>query len=690
MTVLSALPAKLWSTVAVLVGTVAAVAAILLVPVPDNLDRRSASGLGSDYQSVQVQRALDDLPSSQVDPVLVVLSRQDGAELGPADLEAATALIEELADFAVGGDVSPPQPSPDGTVALVVVPLPAGLDPDTEVPGAVADIRDAAAGLPPELRVEVTGGPAFTADIEAVFDGASVRLLIASAVVVVVLLGLTYRSPLLVVVPLVVVVAIEQAVVRLLELVLPAAGLAYDGQTTGLVSVLVFGAATNYALLLISRYREELRSTADARRAMATAVQRAGGAILASGGTVILAVLTLLLSRTEGNQAIGLGAAMGVACALLGGLVVLPCALVIFGRAAFWPLVPRQGSTGREGRLWGRLGEASSRRPALVVLVGLAGLLALAAPAIGIQTGLSQNEQFINEPEAVTGAKTLASAFPAGAVSPTTVISPADRADAVADAAGDVDGVVSAAAGESAQGITRVDVVLDAEPGSQRSEDVVRTLREAVAEAGGPDAAVGGEAAQAVDVADASSDDRLLIVPLILVLVTLVLVALLRAVVASLLLLVAVVATYFSSLGMSWLVFRYVFDFPAVDPAVVLFSFVFLVALGVDYSIFLTSRAREEAAREGTPAGMITAIRATGGVITSAGVLLAAVFAVLGVLPLLALAQVGVIVGLGVLLDTLVVRTVIVPAFAFLLKEKFWWPSRVDPPAVGGLADLRT
>ncbi|MGF1661511.1 MAG: MMPL family transporter [Kineosporiaceae bacterium] len=679
MTALSALAGSLRLAAVVVVATVAAIAVVLSLPLPDPADPRSGTGLSDSYESVRAEQLAEQLPSAEVDTALVVVSRADGDALSETDLAAAADATAALADLAAGGAVPSPQPAPDGTVALVPFPLAApgdDLEADAEL---VAELRAGLSDLPSGLRAEVTGGPAFAADLSAVFDGADVTLLLVTAAVVALLLLVTYRSPVLLVVPLLVVAAAEQTVLRLLDLVLPAAGLATDGSTSGIVSILVFGAATNYALLLIARYREQLRVTERPADAMREAVRRAGAAILASGGTVVLAVAALLLARTEGTQALGLGSMIGIVVAMVTGLVVLPCALVLFGRAAFWPFVPRHGSTGREGALWGRIGSAAARHPAAVAAAGALALVALAVPALGIQTGLSQNEQFRETPEAVAGAETLASAFPAGATEPAEVLTTPDAADAVAAALADVDGVESAEVAEAGDTVARVDVVAAAEPGSEESFDVVREVREVAAAIGGDPTEVGGPLGERLDLADAQSRDRAVVVPLILVLVGAVLVVLLRALVAPVLLLVAVVASYFASLGASWLLFRGVLGYPALDAPVLLLSFVFLVALGVDYSIFLTTRAREEAAARGTGDGMLTALRVTGGVITSAGVLLAAVFAVLGVLPLITLTQIGVIVCIGVLLDTLVVRTLVVPALAFLLRERFWWPARAGP-----------
>lgn len=664
----------------VLLATVAAIAVVLALPTPEPAEARSSSGLSEAYESVQVEQLQQDLASAQVQTAVVVLSRVDGGVLGEADLAAVSeAAIPAGGTAAAGQPPIPPQTSPDGTVALVLVPLPADLE-QQETTDFVSDLRAGLAELPAGLEAAVTGEPAFLADISRVFEGADVDILLVTALVVAVILAVTYRSPLLVVVPLLVVGAAEQVVIKLLSMFLPPLGLVDNGSTAGIVSILVFGAATNYALLLIARYREQLRVTERPRDAMRVAVQRAGGAILASGGTVVLAVLALLLSVTQNTQALGAGAALGVSVAMVAGLIVLPCALVVFGRAVFWPFVPRLGSTGREGRLWARLGRATSRRPGLVAGVGVVVLLCLAAPVTGIQIGLSQNEQFRETPEAVAGAQTVAEAFSAGALSPAVIITAPGSEAAVAAQAETVGAVVEVSVGEGTAQFVQLDAVLDTEPRSEEAYQAVRDLRAAVATVPGADALVGGQVAADLDLSDAEARDRALIIPIILAAVLLVLVVLLRALVAPVLLLAAVVLTFFASLGASWVVFRTVFDYPAVDTPVLLISFVFLVALGVDYSIFLTTRAREEAAVQGTPEGMLTALRVTGGVITSAGVLLAAVFTVLGVLPLVLLTQIGVIVAVGVLLDTLVVRTLVVPALAFRLGGVFWWPARVDPP----------
>jgi RND superfamily putative drug exporter len=364
---------------------------------------------------------------------------------------------------------------------------------------------------------------------------------------------------------------------------------------------------------------------------------------------------------------------------MLFALMVLPAALVLFGRGLFWPYVPRYGSVDASARgVWARLGTRVSRKPVAVVAIGVILLGGLSLGVTQIRTGLAQTEIFISEPEAVRGQNIIAESFSAGSGSPTTVIANTAYAEAVVAAASAVEGVDSASVRETDGDITAVSVVLSAAAETEEAFDAVRELRSELHAIDGADALVGGLDAQALDVAEATQADQNLVIPLILVLVFLVLMILLRSLLAPLLLLFTVVASYFASLGLSWLLFQSVFDFPALDTNVVLLSFLFLVALGVDYNIFLVTRANEEARVLGTRDGMIRALAATGGVITSAGILLAAVFAVLGVLPLITLTQIGIIVCVGVLIDTLLVRTVIVPALAFIAGDRFWWPRKVE------------
>ncbi len=661
----------------VLVGALIASAAVFALGSGSTGDTSPGVGLPASAESARVEAAQADLPSADSTSALLVFSR-DGAALTDSDIEAIGAAATALAEYSTDGFVPPPTISDDETAALVVVPLDK-ID-DVEEQSARADeLRSTAnADLPEGLTGLLTGAEGFAVDISAVFEGADITLLLTTVVVVAVLLLVTYRSPWLWLVPLVVVGIADGLASVVATRVAALAGITLDASVTGILSVLVFGAGTNYALLLIARYRDELRLVEDRRDAMARALRGAGPAVIASGSTVVLSLLTLVFAQLTGNRALGIACATGVVIAMLFALVVLPAALVLFGRGLFWPYVPRYGTEGStEKGVWHSLGMRVAKCPVVVAIIGvlILGGLALAVPQIKL--GLSQTERFTSVPEAVVGQEIIADAFSAGSGSPVVVIANDRSVDAVVSAAETVDGVTSATAGQTNGTITQVDVVLDAAAETPESYAAVDALRAALTDVTGADAIVGGLDAQALDVDRAQTADQNLVIPLILGLVFLVLVLLLRALVAPVLLLLTVVASFFASLGASWLLFQSVLGFPAIDTNVVLFSFLFLVALGVDYNIFLVTRAREEAVLHGTRTGMVRALAATGGVITSAGILLAAVFAVLGVLPLITLTQIGIIVCIGVLLDTLLVRTVIVPSLAFMLGEKFWAPGTV-------------
>ncbi|MBD3947343.1 MMPL family transporter [Nocardioides ganghwensis] len=577
------------------------------------------------------------------------------------------------------GQQSPVVVAEDGTAAFVAVPVTSTSATDNI--DKVEELRDQLRDDAPDgVEVQVTGPAGIQADIGQVFDGADIRLLAATAAIVALLLIITYRSPVLWLVPLAVVGIADRFAAIIATNVLEVAGVAWDESTVGILSVLVFGAGTDYALLLISRYRDELKTTDSRHDAMARALSRTFEAVLSSATTVVLGLLTLLLSAIPTTRGLGLACAVGVVIAATFALVVLPAALVLFGRWVFWPRVPHVGDAvlvDSRG-VWRRVGDAVARRPRTFVAGTVAGLALLAVGTTSITTGLDPADQFLQRPEAIAAAERLGESFPAGTSDPVQVVSRAEPEQVLAAVEG-VDGVDSARISTSADGIARIDAVPDAAPGSDAAQTVVLDVRDAVADL--DDTHVGGGDAEALDAADYAAQDRLLILPLILLLVLGALVLLLRSVVAPLLLVATVLATYAASMGASWWLFQWVFDFPAMDTGVPLLAFLFLVALGVDYNIFLVTRAREEAREHGTRTGMLRALTATGGVITSAGILLAAVFAVLGVLPLVVLAQLGAIIFVGVLLDTLVVRTVLVPALALTLGEKFWWPRKVGPAA---------
>ncbi|MCD6641134.1 MAG: MMPL family transporter [Nocardioides sp.] len=614
----------------------------------------------------------EKLPAEEGMVAIVLWTAEEG-DLDQAQLGAVTA---QAAALQQGGapDGPPAIPSEDGTAAFTVVPVQS--DSNRENIDKVEQLReDLRAELPDGVDVQVTGPAGIQADIGQVFDGANFRLLLATASVVALLLIITYRSPVLWLIPLIVVAVADRFAAIVSTNALEQLGMVWDDSTVGILSVLVFGAGTNYALLLISRYRDELKSHESRHEAMAKALARTAEAVLASATTVIVGLVTLLLSAVPSTRGLGMACAIGIVIAAGYALVVLPATLLLFGRWVFWPRVPRVGDTVLvdSHSVWWRVGQAVAARPRTFVVGTVLALAAMAAGLLFVTTGLKPAEQFLEKPEAITASERLAESFPAGTTDPIQVLTRADAGEVLA-AVSAINGVDSARPAASADGITRIDAIPTAAPGSTEARETVEAVRDAVADF--DDTHVGGGDAEAVDDREWSQRDRMVIFPLILVLVLGALLLLLRSVVAPVLLVLTVVGTYAAAMGTSWWIFRYVFDFTAMDIAVPLYAFLFLVALGVDYNIFLVTRAREEAQQHGTRAGMLRALTATGGVITSAGILLAAVFAVLGVLPLVVLAQLGAVIFVGVLLDTLVVRTVLVPALAVTLGGKFWWPRK--------------
>lgn len=357
-------------------------------------------------------------------------------------------------------------------------------------------------------------------------------------------------------------------------------------------------------------------------------------------------------------------------------LVILPPMLAVCGRRLFWPFIPHaDDAEDRDSGAWRRIAESVARRPALVAVVAIAVLAALGTGLWGTRIGLSQTEQFRVRADSVSGYAVVAEHFPAGLANPTLVVAPTAHASPVRQAIGATPGVVSVTeSGRAETGLTKWSVVIDAPPSSDRAFGIVAALRDST-RAADPGALVGGADAQALDVRDAAAHDRVLLIPAILAVILVVLYALLRSALAPPTLLAATILGALAALGMGGWASIHIFGFPALDNTTPLFAFLFLAALGVDYTIFLVTRAREEAARHGARDGMVRAVSATGGVITSAGIVLAAVFCVLGVLPLIVLTQLGIIVGLGILLDTFVVRTLVIPALFALIGDRIWWPT---------------
>jgi putative drug exporter of the RND superfamily len=624
-------------------------------------------------------RALDlaDAEFDGDDPENLLLLYVRDTGLTTADRAAAAADADALRDLAAGP--VPPPIDDGGTALLVLLPLTA----DQTQEGAIAPIVERARatvrdGAPPDLRTWVTGGPAIGADFDAAFESLDVTLLLVTAGVVALVLLLTYRSPFLLVVPLLGVGAAVALATALVAVCARYGGLVVDGASASILTVLLFGAGTDYALLLISRYREELRGHADRHDAMRLALRRSAPAVLASSATVILALLALLLADMNSTRGLGPVAALGVGSALLAMTTLLPALLVACGRWVFWPAVPRfRPHRPPAGTRWATAAAAVARRPRAVWVGTAVVLAALTAGAATLSTGLSLTASFVTTPDSVRGAEVLATHFPAGSASPTEVYTRPDREPAVEAAVRAVAGVAEARPAEPSTGggWTRLPVVLADDPDSDRARQTVRDLRAAVRGAD-PAALVGGRTAQGLDQNTTMNRDLWVVLPVILLVVLLVLVVLLRAVAAPVLLLASVVLSFGAALGASALIFHAV-GFPRIDNSLLLNGFLFLVALGVDYTIFLMTRAREEVARRGHAAGVRHALAVTGGVITSAGLVLAATFSVLTVLPLVFMMQLGVLVAVGVLLDTFVVRSLLVPALVLDAGDRSWWPSRV-------------
>ncbi len=656
-------------------------AAVIVLAGKDDSAEQSPVSVPPSAESARAAALATEFPGGDQVPAILVISRVDDSALTAADVGAAEQARQRmLAAAQVSGFTPPMTVSTDGQAAVAAVPLSADLS-GFALNDAVKSLRDAAAnGLPGDLRAQVTGGPAFGADIANSFTNANITLLAVTALVVALLLIITYRSPVLFLVPLAVIGFADFVATTVGPTVARATGMSADGSSSGITSVLVFGAGANYALLLISRYREELRRTDNHRDALQIAVRNAGPAILASNATVVLALLTLVFASTPSTRSLGVQAASGLVIAAVLVLLVLPPMLALFGRRLFWPFVPRADGEEITGTgAWHRIADWVAHHAGRVAVVAIAALALLATGLVGTPIGLSQTEQFRVKADSVSGFETLSAHFPSGLTDPTRVIAPSERAADIQRSIVATPGVVSATeTGQSPTGLSQWSVVIDAAPASDDAFTTIDALRNSVT-AVDPGALVGGSDASALDARNAAVRDRLILIPAILAVVLLVLYALLRAALAPLILVAVTVLSTLAALGLGSWASVHVFGFPALDNATPLFAFLFLVALGVDYTIFLVTRAREETMKYGTRDGIVRAVSATGAVITSAGIVLAAVFCVLGVLPLIVLTQVGIIVGLGILLDTFVVRTVVIPALFTLIGPRIWWPADIEP-----------
>ncbi|MBU2664335.1 MMPL family transporter [Actinoplanes bogorensis] len=630
-------------------------------------------------EATQVADLQKQFQPDDIAPAIVVYERTGGVT--PADLAKVNADVARMRTITgVTGDVTGPIPSPDKAAIEVIVPVKITDDGWDALPDIADQITAAArSGAGPGLDVYLAGPVASAADSAGAFAGIDGTLLYTTLAVVAIILLITYRSPVLWLLPIItagVALTSAQAVIYLLA---KYADLAVNAQSAGILTVLVFGAGTDYALLLVARYREELRRHEDRHEAMQFALHRAGPAIIASAATVAVGMLCLTLAELNSTSGLGPVAAIGIVIGLAAMMSLLPGLLVICGRWLFWPVRPRFGTPEPTATgVWARLGGRIARRPRTV---WISTAVVLGAMALGLlqsnAVGLTSAEQFTTKQPSTIAEEALARHFPAGGGQPVTVIANQAAAGPVSQALGTVFGISEVAEPVVKGDLVMIDATLAAPPDSQAAQKTVEVAREVVHAIPGADAKVGGYTAVVVDINDANNHDNRLIIPLVLLVVLVILGLLLRAIVAPLILMATVVLSFAAALGVSILAFRYIFDFPAEDTSFPLFVFVFLVALGIDYNIFLMTRVREEALQHGTRRGALIGLGATGGVITSAGIVLAGTFAALASLPLVAFVEIGFAVAFGVLLDTLIVRSVLVTALNLDVGRWMWWPSRL-------------
>ncbi|WP_413336596.1 MMPL family transporter [Brevibacterium sp. GP-SGM9] len=667
-----------------------------------------ASFLPSSAESTKVQNEIARFTGSDAIPAIVIAER--GGGLTDADREQLETFADQAGDIVPGAEASPVIPSEDNEAAELVVSIPS----DAEIGDVVEQLESDADQTLTDMDVWVSGPAGFTADLQEAFGGIDGILLVVALAVVFVILVVVYRSPLL---PILVLLSSMTALCAavLINVALAREGIVtLNGQVQGILFILVIGAATDYSLLYIARYRESLRDSRSASTAAWTAIRGVVEPILASGGTVIAGLLCLLLSDLGSNSALGPVAAIGIACAMLATLTFLPAMLAVFGRAAFWPRSPRYGSahpelTGPNATgLWPQVGRFVSAAPrrivagvAVVLVAGCAGLVLLDAD------GVPQSDFVLGQSQARDGQQAIDRHFAAGSGNPAYVLAPSDERREVAEAISSTPGIdsLSLVAQDALSGTTPVDddgavakdgsagpppaepteidgqimfsLTLSAPADSLEAEGMVEELRENLTST---QALVGGSTAVDLDTNTTSSKDRAVIIPIVLAVITVMLAFLLRSLLAPLLLLATTVLSFGTALGISALIFRLIGQ-PQSDPSVPLYAFVFLVALGIDYNIFLMTRVREETLTHGTREGALRGLSVTGGVITSAGIVLAATFAALIVIPIQFLLQLAIIVAIGVLLDALIVRTLLVPALTLWIGDRIWWPSRLANPA---------
>ncbi|MFE5759285.1 MMPL family transporter [Streptomyces massasporeus] len=661
------------------------VAAPLAMKLTDAQDNDAASWLPGSAESTQVLQISEDFRPEQI-PAVVIYARESGLTAQDrAQIAEDVRQLKQLSDHGIIGDQTRGpvfDRQVDPRAAQVFVPILMDEEGWERISPAVDSIRDDVGTGGDGMTVHITGPGGTSADFAEAFEGIDSTLLLSAMAVVIVMLLITYRSLTLLLVPLIAVVCALFTSQALIYLLAEHAGLTVNGQSAGILTVLVFGAGTDYALLLVARYREELRRHEDRHEAMALALHRAGPAVLASGATVVLSMLVLLAAEMNSTSGLGPVAAIGVAVALVAMMSLFPALLVIFGRWIFWPVVPHYGSPDPTERgVWARTGRRIARRPRMIWAVTA---LALAVCSLGLiqlrAEGIGNADAFTGKPDSITGQEVSARYFPAGSGDPLVIVSNQAQAVQVGRAVAGTPGVVPQSLGlppgtkPAFEGKVLFEATMTAPADSEAAKQTVERVRDAVHAVPDADAKVGGGTAALLDMDEATTHDNVLIIPLVLVVVLMILCGLLRALIAPLLLIGTVILSFAAALGISALAFRYIFDYAGEATDFPLFVFVFLVALGIDYNIFLTTRIREEATHQGTRPGVVTGLAATGAVITSAGLVLAGTFAALGTLPMVAFAEIGFTVALGVLIDTFIVRSVLVTSLFLDVGPKVWWP----------------
>jgi RND superfamily putative drug exporter len=640
----------------------------------------SSSWLPAKAESTKVLDLQSRFQSPNIFTAVVIYDRPSG--LTSADRAKAVADAKQFAQVTgvVPGQVTGPIFAQDGKAIETLVPVNLGSKGWNGASAAATSLRNIALANAAGLSAHIAGPLGSAADSANSFKGIDGTLLLATLVVVIVLLLITYRSPVLWLFPVISAGIALVSAEALIYLLAAHAGLTVNAQSAGILYVLVFGAGTDYALLLTARYREELRRHEDRHEAMALAMRRAGPAIIASAGTVILSLLTLSVAELNSTKSLGPVLAIGVGVALVSMMTLLPALLLIFGRWIFWPVKPAFGTAEPTARgFWAGVGRRIATRPRVVWVTTALTLGVLALGLTGLKaSGLTAAESFVgHHPDSVVGQAVISQNFPAGAGQPVVVVSDVAQATQVEAAFKATPGITGVTQPVIREGHAFLQGTLTSAPDSQTAFGTIDTVRAAVHAVPGAQAIVGGNTAVTLDIARAADHDRNLIIPIILVLVFVILGLLLRAIIAPIMLIATVVLSFAAALGVSSLFFNHVFGYGNADNSFPLFVFVFLVALGIDYNIFLMTRVREEAARHGPRRGALIGLSATGGVITSAGAVLAGTFAALATLPVTFLAELGFAVAFGVLLDTIVVRSVLVTALNLDLGRWLWWPSRL-------------